>query len=147
MGNRWAAAAVAVLALLAGCSGGSSQQSRSLRPPITASTTQPSTPPPSVLGTSGGEPLPGLITRLTLAEPHFEGYERNLFGDWDDVDHDCQNTRAEVLIVESQVPVTFTTHASCTVATGQWVDPWSGVVTTVASALDVDHTVPLANAW
>lgn len=92
-------------------------------------------------------PLPGGITQLTVADPHPDGYDRDLFGGWIDIDHDCQNTRAEVLIAESQTPVTFTTASSCTVATGEWVDPWSGTVTTSASALDVDHTVPLANAW
>lgn len=95
-------------------------------------------PPPS---------LPGGVAPLTIADPHPDGYDRDLFGDWIDADHDCQNTRAEVLIAESQVPVTFTTPSDCTVSTGQWVDPWSGATSTSASALDVDHTVPLANAW
>ncbi len=31
--------------------------------------------------------------------------------------------------------------------TGKWTDPWSGVVTTVAHDFQIDHTVPLANAW
>lgn len=31
--------------------------------------------------------------------------------------------------------------------TGRWIDPWSGAVTTVAHDLQIDHTVPLANAW
>jgi len=74
-------------------------------------------------------------------------YSRAQFGDWIDVDHDCQNTRAEVLIAESAVPPTFTTASQCTVATGSWNDPWSGTMTTTAHALDIDHTVPLANAW
>src|SRR5262249_44127313 len=125
--------------------------SRRAVPTTTSATTEPTapptTPPPSVLGASGGQPLPGGITQLVIAVPHLDGYDRDLFGDWDDVDHDCQDTRAEVLIVESQTPVTFTTPTSCTVATGQWSDPWSDSITTVASALDVDHTVPLANAW
>jgi hypothetical protein len=43
--------------------------------------------------------------------------------------------------------VTFTTTRDCTVATGQWIDPWSGAITTSARDLDIDHTVPLANAW
>jgi hypothetical protein len=151
MGRRGVAAIVAGLTLLAACSATPSAQPQRHRPrravSVTAPTTQPSTPPPSVLGTSGGQPLPGAITPVTIAEPHLDGYDRNLFGDWNDVDHDCQDTRAEVLIVESQVPVTFTTLAACTVATGEWLDPWSGTVTTAASSLDVDHTVPLANAW
>src|SRR4029078_11283676 len=77
-------------------------------------------------GASNGEILPDGIVQLVIAEPHLDGYDRDLFGGEGDADHDCQNTRAEVLIAESRVPVTFTSPASCTVATGQWVDPWSG---------------------
>jgi hypothetical protein len=43
---------------------------------------------------------------------------------------------------ESAVPITMK-PGTCTVASGQWTDPWSGQVTTDAHALDV----PLANAW
>jgi uncharacterized protein DUF1524 len=107
----------------------------------------PATPPPSALGNASDASLPGGITQLVVAAPHLDGYDRDLFGDWDDVDHDCQNTRAEVLIAESQVPVTFTTASSCTVTTGRWLDPWSGEVNTSAAVVDVDHTVALANAW
>src|SRR4029077_10041441 len=72
-----------------------------------------------------------------------------LFGrsGWIDADHDCQSTRAEILIVESRVPVTFTSATDCTVAGGDWIDPWSSTGNTSAHALDIDHTVPLANAW
>jgi hypothetical protein len=149
--RRRVAAFVAILALFAGCAGERSAQSRRGPTRVAAAvttTTAPPTPPPSALGTSSGASLPGGITHLEIAEPHVDGYDRALFGSgWDDVDHDCQDTRAEVLIIESQVPVAFSAVASCTVAIGQWVDPWSGVVSTGASALDVDHTVPLANAW
>ena len=149
MARRSAAVLVAALTLFAACSSEPSAQPR--RKPAHVATTvtttpAPSTPPPSVLGTSNTDPLPGGITQLTIAEPHVDGYDRDLFGGSEDADHDCQNTRAEVLIVESRVPVTFTTAASCTVATGQWLDPWSGAVNTSASALEVDHTVALANA-
>ncbi len=92
-------------------------------------------------------PAVGEIATLRIADAHTEGYDRDLFGDWIDADRDCQDTRAEVLAVESRVTVTYTTAAACSVVTGEWLDPWSGTVTTSARALDVDHTVPLANAW
>ena len=53
----------------------------------------------------------------------------------------------EVLIAESRVVVAFTSPTDCTVASGDWLDPWSGAQLTSARALDIDHTVPLANAW
>jgi hypothetical protein len=124
----------------------STAPARELTPAATTSPA-PTTPPPSVLGNASAELLPADIQQLVIADPHPDGYDRDFFGGWIDADHDCQNTRAEALIAESQVPVTFTSAASCTVVTGQWTDPWSGTVTTSASSLDVDHTVPLANAW
>lgn len=92
-------------------------------------------------------PAVGEIVTLRIADAHTEGYDRDLFGDWIDADRDCQDTRAEVLALESRVTVTYTTAAACSVSAGEWLDPWSGAVSTSARALDVDHTVPLANAW
>jgi hypothetical protein len=101
-------------------------------------TSPPATSPP---------PPPSGLSALTIAEPRPEGYDRDLFVHWTDDDRDCQDARAEVLIAESRVPVTYTAADGCRVATGEWISPWSGVVTTSASSLDVDHTVALANAW
>jgi hypothetical protein len=90
-----------------------------------------------------------VLVPLTIAPAsHEAGYDRDIdFGGWIDADHDCQNTRAEVLIAEARAPVTFTRAYHCTVKTGRWVDPWSSVTTTIAHDFDIDHTVPLANAW
>ena len=56
------------------------------------------------------------------------------------------DTHAEVLIRDTQTTVTFTTASNCTVATGQWLDPWTNLTFTAASDVDIDHTVALANA-
>ncbi len=74
------------------------------------------------------------------------GYDRASWKHWVDADGDCQNTRAEVLIVESLEPVTFTNSKGCTVLGGRWYDPYTNTYFTIAGDLDVDHFVPLGNA-
>ena len=74
-------------------------------------------------------------------------YDRTQFGRWIDADGDCQNTRHEVLIEESLIPVTFKTSRQCFVTSGQWHDPYTGRVFTDPSLLDVDHVVPLKEAF
>jgi hypothetical protein len=75
------------------------------------------------------------------------GYDRTLFRHWIDADGDCQNTRAEVLISEADAAVTFTSSSRCTVATGRWFSYYDRVSWTQASDIDIDHMVPLAEAW
>ena len=64
-----------------------------------------------------------------------------------DADRDCQNTRAEVLIAESPEPVTYTSSSNCTVLGGRWYDPYTNAYFSVAHDLDVDHFVPLSDAY
>jgi hypothetical protein len=91
-------------------------------------------------GTAALNPLPE--DRHVPAIP----YERSLYKHWVDADGDCQNTRQEVLIAESIVPVTFADGRRCTVLSGEWHDPYTGQVFTDPRKLDVDHMVPLAEA-
>lgn len=83
------------------------------------------------------------VSRLKVARENRSGYQRERFKHWDDVDRDCQNTRAEVLRAESTARV----NSGCTVRTGRWTSAYDGVVLRSASSLDVDHVVPLAEAW
>lgn len=62
---------------------------------------------------------------------------------WSDFDSDCQDTRHELLIRYSLSPVTFTRADNCRVATGLWLDPYTGNFYSKASDLDVEHIVPL----
>ena len=45
------------------------------------------------------------------------------------------------------IPVTFKTSRQCFVISGQWHDPYTGRVFTDPSMLDVDHVVPLKEAF
>ena len=67
-------------------------------------------------------------------------YDRDDWGGWIDEDGDCQNTRAEILIRDSQAQVSFD---GCRVVSGLWDLPYSGGSTTSASQIDVDHIIPL----
>ena len=73
-------------------------------------------------------------------------YVRNDWGRWFDADKDCQDTRQEVLIAESVVPVTFKDGKTCIVESGEWLDPYTNETFTDPSALDIDHMVALHDA-
>jgi hypothetical protein len=88
------------------------------------------------LGSSGGAPTNGASS----------SYSRDDYlPSWADLDNDCRDTRAEVLISESLTPVTFD-NKGCAVISGLWHDPYTGLTFTNPSDLDVDHLVPLKEA-
>ncbi len=74
------------------------------------------------------------------------GYQRTLFKVWGDGNGDGCNTRSDVLRDESSRPVT-TGSTRCTVKTGRWWSAYDNIIITVASKLDIDHFVPLSEAW
>jgi hypothetical protein len=108
-----------------------------VRPPTTTTVAPPTTKRPA-----------SALVPLAIASPsHEDTYDREAdFGGFVAIEG-CKDTRAVLLIRTSRAPVTFTSPRECTVKTGLWTDPWSGAETTVAHALQIDHTVPLANAW
>ncbi len=73
-------------------------------------------------------------------------YDRSLFDHWIDEDHDCLNTRHELLMKMSTGTVD-TGSNGCTVSRGRWNDPYTGKIFYAAGDLDVDHLVPLRWAW
>jgi hypothetical protein len=72
-------------------------------------------------------------------------YDRAQFKHWVDADKNGCDTRAEVLISESRRKVTR--QGKCTIASGDWLSIYDNAVIKVGSKLDVDHLVPLAEAW
>jgi hypothetical protein len=83
--------------------------------------------------------------QLVVAEDKTTGYNRSLFKHWIDADKDGCNTRAEVLIEESVVKPKI--GPKCKLTGGEWVSSYDGKKVTNAAQLDVDHLVPLAEAW
>jgi hypothetical protein len=73
-------------------------------------------------------------------------YDRSTFGSWEDIDHDCQNTRHELLAELSTAIVALSAN-ECRVTHGRWLDPYSGKVFFESKHLDIDHLVPLKFAW
>jgi hypothetical protein len=75
-------------------------------------------------------------------------YKRTYYlsSNWTDKDNDCQNTRAEVLIRESIIPVKFRGGDSCVVDSGMWIDSYTGKKYQAAINIDIDHLVPLKEA-
>ena len=89
--------------------------------------------------------LSTLIESLKVAEETPNGYDRGLFKHWVDADGNGCNAREEVLIAESLKKVTV--GPSCSISGGEWVSAFDLVVTTNPSNFDVDHFVPLKEAW
>jgi len=75
-----------------------------------------------------------------------QGYNRNLFRHWSDDDGDSCNTREEVLIAESRTQAQVDPYG-CKVIAGDWFSEYDGVMHTDPSDLDIDHFVPLKEAW
>jgi hypothetical protein len=105
------------------------------------------TPAPSLAAKSPAAPLSvtDLLATLKVAPEHRSGYDRDLFPHWIDADGDGCNTRYEVLIAEAVVAPTIT--GTCHLTGGSWLSPYDGVTLDDAAKVQIDHMVPLAEAW
>ena len=120
-------------------------------------------PPPSppALG-SGGPPAdasphggPAGLARLALvvlgelvvAPEQRSGYDRDLFAHWSDLDGDGCDTRREVLIRDSRVESVRDPNRACRIVSGLWYSYYDDEWVQGPSSLDIDHLVPLAEAW
>lgn len=83
------------------------------------------------------------LASLTVATEVRTGYERDLFPTWDTISGTC-NTREWILKRDGTNVVT---NSACTATSGSWYSPYDGATWTAASDVDIDHLVPLAEAW
>jgi hypothetical protein len=94
---------------------------------------------------ASASPESQLAELAVRAEAGGTTYDRDLFRHWIDADGDGCDTRAEVLIAESSTSTGRT--GTCTITSGSWLSRYDGVRFTTASSLDIDHMVPLKEAW
>ena len=83
---------------------------------------------------------------IQYAEEYVGGYDRKLFKHWVDADKNGCDTRKEVLIAEATIKPKI--GAKCVLSGGTWLSSYDNkIVKGSGSGLDVDHMVPLAEAW
>jgi hypothetical protein len=83
------------------------------------------------------------LAGLTIATPRpMTGYSRARFPHW--TERGGCNTRERVLDRDGRDVLV---GPDCAATGGRWLSPYDEVTVTEPAAVDVDHVVPLANAW
>ncbi len=84
-----------------------------------------------------------ILNALPVSAEAGAGYNRDLFRHWSDLDGDGCDTREEVLI-EERISGNV---RGCKVVNGTWYSIYDGKRTNNSSTFDIDHFVPLKEAW
>lgn len=105
-------------------------------PAAPASATPPNIPSASTAASR-------LAALTVAAESHAGSYDRDLFPHWITISGAC-NTRETVLKRDGR---NVSTNSSCYPTSGSWYSPYDGATWYAASDVDIDHVVPLAEAW
>jgi len=88
------------------------------------------------------------LKQLKVSAESREGYVRTKFKHWITISRTGQvgcDSRKSVIIDEALVKPTI--NKGCVLSGGKWLSVYDNVEVTDAGKLDVDHMVPLAEAW
>jgi hypothetical protein len=127
-GGRWLSSAVAGTLIASGA--------------VFAATTAQAEPVPTERAKVSAS---AALRSLTVKPEKGSGYDRDRFKHWVDSDGDRCDTREEVLVRQSLSFVAV--GAGCSVTSGSWLSKYDGVKTSDPSTFDIDHVVPLSEAW
>jgi hypothetical protein len=117
----------------------------------TAKTSQATTTTKTSRG-SGSAETSETLKKLKVASPaSMSGYSRDRFHHWSKAsdfgwappDSSCDTREAALIRDGKNVKV----GKGCKVNSGEWPDPYTGQTYSDPKDLDIDHVVPLANAW
>lgn len=84
------------------------------------------------------------IDSLKVADESRTGYVRTKFKHWVGVGNGCDSRKAVII---SEAIVKPTVDKGCVIKGGEWLSIYDNTKVTEAGKLDVDHMVPLAEAW
>lgn len=88
-----------------------------------------------------------LIAELEVKdEERSDSYDRDRFRHWVNVEEKC-SAREYTLREESLKKVAYEDEAECVIASGEWLSLYDNIVLTDPSSVDIDHMVPLKEAW
>jgi hypothetical protein len=97
----------------------------------------------SAPGTPGSTSAAALLPKLTVDKPgSMKGYSREKFPHWRSTGANC-DVRDSVLKRDG----TKVKLSGCNVVAGTWKSVYDGVVVNSPTKIDIDHLVPLADAW
>ncbi|KAK3301714.1 uncharacterized protein B0T15DRAFT_514967 [Chaetomium strumarium] len=117
-------------------------------------------PAPTPPGIPSASTAKTQLAALTVKAAVDDGnYDRDLFPTWGTVSGTC-NTRQVIswfLLLFSRITFreyvlkrdgsNVVTNSACTATSGTWFSPYDGATWTAAADVDIDHMVPLKNAW
>ncbi|MER5860283.1 HNH endonuclease family protein [Streptomyces sp900105245] len=117
---------------------------------LLAPTTAHATPaghaaPGAAPGDTVALPVQDALVQLPVRTEDRTGYVRTAFKHWVDADKDGCNTRAEVLKAEAVIAPEQINR--CSLVGGAWYSPYDDRYIEGPTGLDIDHLVPLAEAW
>jgi len=140
------AAAVLLAVSLAGCNPQAADDADSKPSGATGRSVTPPVPSGAAGGPAGSSlSLADAIAKIPAGVEKRDGYERDSFEHWVDEDDDGCETRAEVLLEEATAKPQQ--GERCTLTGGVWLSYYDGAEVSDARKLDIDHMVPLAEAW
>ena len=84
------------------------------------------------------------LNTLKVADEVRTGYKRDNFKHWISAGNGCDSRKAVII---SEAIVKPTVEKGCVIKGGEWLSIYDLVKVTEAGKLDVDHMVPLAEAW
>ncbi|WP_329075035.1 HNH endonuclease family protein [Streptomyces niveus] len=114
--------------------------------PLVASAPAQAAPAPQSMRAAEVTTLADAVGLVAVADEDRAGYTRSSFKHWNSGDlADGCNTRNEVLLAEATTAPTVA--SGCKLTGGSWLSYYDGQEVTDPGALDIDHMVPLAEAW